>query len=71
MKVSTVNFIKNESLALGVFLKKLRSFFECIIYKTPLDDLGMEEGIPLKKRTEINERERGALIVRMVLKEKK
>ena len=30
----------------------------------------MEEGLPLKKRTEINERERGALIVRMVLKEK-
>ena len=54
MKVSTVNFIKNESLALGVFLKKLRSFFECIIYKTPLDDLGTET----KKRTETNERER-------------
>ena len=66
MKVSTVNFIKNESLALGVFLKKLRSFFECIIYKTPLDDLGMGEGIPLKKQM----RERGALIVRMVLKKK-
>ena len=58
MKVSTVNFIKNESLALGVFLKKLRSLFECIIYKTPLDDLGMGEGFPLKKRTETNERER-------------
>ena len=70
MKVSTVNFITNESLALGVFLKKLRSFFECIIYKTPLDDLGMGKGFPLKKGQK-QMRERGAFIVRMVLKEKK